>query len=68
MMLFLVKAKVSTDGGLARERHSSASITNEFERLLLMGALWNRRATESIVENQSMNADCQNRVQTNSCK
>jgi hypothetical protein len=25
-----------------------------------MGAFWNRRATESNVENQSMNADCKN--------
>ena len=52
----------------------AASTNNTFGVLydtlsvLLMGALWNRRATESIVENQSMNADCQNRVQTNSCK
>ena len=27
---------------------------------LLMGVFWNRRATESNTENQSMNADCIN--------
>jgi len=47
MMLFLVKARVSIDGDLEKERHSSANTTNEFERLLLLGAFWIRQATES---------------------